>query len=91
MFLEFKFVCWHLNVKGEFWEMFNENLKLLRYVNYNLKDSEHQENSIFQFFEKTREIENAVQWVSILFPASQTEKSNDNEFDKSYCKYFSDS
>lgn len=40
------------NVKGEFSEMFNENLKLPQHGNYNLKHSEHQENLISYFLRK---------------------------------------
>lgn len=32
--------------------MSNENLKLLKYANYNLKHSEYQENSILYFLRK---------------------------------------
>lgn len=39
-------------VKGEFWKMSNENLKLLKYANYNLKHFEYQENSILYFLRK---------------------------------------
>lgn len=40
--------------------MSNENVKLLKYANYNQKHSEYQGNSILYFFEKKKEIETEV-------------------------------